>query len=123
MTRLGRVARRGVAIAFSLALPFGAIAQETRIPLDQSPVVVENLLAAGQANAAYEIALAAYRVEPENTDFMIALARTEISRGNFQEAIALAVRAYREGQLDGTKYIAANTVAQAHYALKNLTRA
>lgn len=105
-----------------IGLPHLANAQEMRIPIDQAPRAVEQLLAQGHARAALEIAVAAQKVSPNNPNFLIALARTQLALGNFDAAIAAGTAAWGYAPNDQIRFVAADTVAAAHFKAGNFSR-
>lgn len=105
-----------------IGLPHLANAQEMRIPIDQAPRAVEQLLAQGHARAALEIAVAAQKVSPNNPNFLISLARTQLALGNFDAAIAAGTAAWGYALNDQIRFVAADTVAAAHLEAGNFSR-
>jgi hypothetical protein len=113
---------RAIAVLIAVALPQISTAEPTRIALDQAPQLVESLLSQNQPLAAREVALAAHQANPADANHLIALARAELALKNFDAAIAAGSQAWQRATSDGQRFVAADTVAAAHFNARNLTR-
>lgn len=113
---------RAILICFLLALPVPGQAQ-MELPAAEARVLAAELLAAGNAQAAREIAIVLLRQDETDYGMLITLARADRALGRYDTATWAAIRAWETAATDKERYAAARVRAQVLSSAGNRTMA